>query len=203
MKKFILEVELEDGSKCDGCSCHDFDPQYGVWYCGAADEGAVLRTPDRPDWCPLKEVEMDSCIDWGHLEGDKTVVSLVDVNPKGGVSMKMIALDPHVIEDIKKKLGVEAKVNIPMSEEEKDYYTERLGSTIVCNWHTAYMEGSFGYGEEGKNKFIAQLEDLLGLHKKEDAIFIEKCNEALEAVPEIGTIISKKKFEETFKWLKK
>lgn len=53
---YIKEVELEDPSKCGGCIFQDFaesGASMGSSYCNATEEGFLINTPGRPDWCPL------------------------------------------------------------------------------------------------------------------------------------------------------
>lgn len=59
MKKFVLEVTLRNEKSCDDCPGYNFDSNHGTWFCSATEEGAVLKSRQQPDWCPLKEVEGD------------------------------------------------------------------------------------------------------------------------------------------------
>jgi hypothetical protein len=56
MKKFNLEITLEDEDSCHGCPRLQMGDRFGTWVCTALEKPAATSWP-RPKWCPLKEVE--------------------------------------------------------------------------------------------------------------------------------------------------
>jgi len=56
MKKFNLEITLEDEDSCHGCPRLQMGGRFGTWVCTALEKPAATAWP-RPKWCPLKEVE--------------------------------------------------------------------------------------------------------------------------------------------------
>lgn len=49
--KAILMID-EMPKECDGCPCLN----YKIWYCQADEKGRDGGDDDRPEWCPLIEI---------------------------------------------------------------------------------------------------------------------------------------------------